>query len=225
MSAAALARVYRCIRGLVRLTFGMLGMICRAAVADAAAVPGEAAAGEVEVPQPAGQEQPVGDAAAAGAVDAAAGQPVEGQEVKQEGEARGGRSNAPAQGVELGSFKLPADAILKQEIPLPRRMASCVIGIKGQSVSKLRRESGAKIHVRPAAGREEMDQVVEVEGSIEAVSLIACLPQMQASCWDCSSLFTAAQQPVGACARTVSPWCVLQQAATAPWQRSLQHLC
>jgi len=30
-------------------------------------------------------------------------------------------------------FKMPADAILKQEIPLVRRMASCVIGIKGNS--------------------------------------------------------------------------------------------
>lgn len=154
----------------------MLGMICRAAMADAAAIPSAAGGLEVKAEaQPAAQEQPVGDAAAAGAVDAAAGQPAEGQEVKQEGEGRGGRSNAPAQGVELGSFKLPADAILKQEIPLPRRMASCVIGIKGQSVSKLRRESGAKIHVRPAAGREEMDQVVEVEGSIEAVSAGICL--------------------------------------------------
>jgi hypothetical protein len=84
--------------------------------------------------------------------------------------------------VDLGSFKLPADAVLKQEIPLPRRMASCVIGIKGQSVSKLRRESGAKIHVRPAAGREEMDQVVEIEGAIESVSNRCCIipPQQTA---------------------------------------------
>ncbi|KAF6256728.1 hypothetical protein COO60DRAFT_1702205 [Scenedesmus sp. NREL 46B-D3] len=71
---------------------------------------------------------------------------------------------------DAAKFKLPADAVLKQEIPLQRRMASCVIGIKGQSVAKLRRESGAKIHVRPGQGPGELDQVVEVEGSIEAVS-------------------------------------------------------
>jgi hypothetical protein len=71
---------------------------------------------------------------------------------------------------DASKFKLPADAVLKQEIPLQRRMASCVIGIKGQSVAKLRRESGAKIHVRPGQGPGELDQVVEVEGSIEAVS-------------------------------------------------------
>jgi hypothetical protein len=67
-------------------------------------------------------------------------------------------------------FKMPADAILKQEIPLVRRMASCVIGIKGTTVSKLRRESGAKIHVRPGQAPAELDQVVEIEGSIESVS-------------------------------------------------------
>jgi hypothetical protein len=151
----------------------MLCMICRAPVADAAAdVPaGEAAASVGEVKEePASQELPSADAVAAVAVVAEPEQPTDGQEVKQEAAGRGGRSSAPTQGVDLGSFKLPADAVLKQEIPLPRRMASCVIGIKGQSVSKLRRESGAKIHVRPAAGREELDQVVEVEGPIEAVS-------------------------------------------------------
>lgn len=143
-----------------------------APVADAAAdVPaGEAAASVGEVKEePASQELPSADAVAAVAVVAEPEQPTDGQEVKQEAAGRGGRSSAPTQGVDLGSFKLPADAVLKQEIPLPRRMASCVIGIKGQSVSKLRRESGAKIHVRPAAGREELDQVVEVEGPIEAV--------------------------------------------------------
>ncbi|WIA11677.1 hypothetical protein OEZ85_011775 [Tetradesmus obliquus] len=72
---------------------------------------------------------------------------------------------------DASKFKLPADAVLKQEIPLQRRMASCVIGIKGASVAKLRRESGAKIHVRPGQGPGELDQVVEVEGSIEAVLL------------------------------------------------------
>lgn len=66
-------------------------------------------------------------------------------------------------------FKMPADVVLKQEIPLPRRMASCVIGIKGTTVSKLRRDSGSKIHVRPGIGQAELDQVVEIEGSIEAV--------------------------------------------------------
>lgn len=80
---------------------------------------------------------------------------------------------------DASKFKLPADAVLKQEIPLQRRMASCVIGIKGASVAKLRRESGAKIHVRPGQGPGELDQVVEVEGSIEAVSgwkgLLACV--------------------------------------------------
>jgi hypothetical protein len=68
------------------------------------------------------------------------------------------------------TFKLPADAILQQDVPLPRRMASCVIGIRGSSVQRLRRESGARVHIRPANGREELDQVVEIEGSIEAVS-------------------------------------------------------
>lgn len=172
-------------------------MICRAPAADpAAGVPaGEAAAGvgEVKQEEPAGQEQPPADAAAAGAVAAAAEQPTDAQEVKHGADSgRGGKSSAPTQGVDLGSFKLPADAVLKQEIPLPRRMASCVIGIKGQSVSKLRRESGAKIHVRPAAGREEMDQVVEVEGPIESVS-VDCILQHSFTA-DSPRTFTAAQK-------------------------------
>lgn len=134
-------------------------MICRAEVAVAPA--GEAAAAE-------GQE-------AAPADGGAAVQPAEGAEGEQQqgGGAGAQRGGAKPQGVDLGSFKLPADAMLKQDIPLPRRMASCVIGIKGQSVSKLRRESGAKIHVRPAAGRDELDQVVEIEGTIESVSACA----------------------------------------------------
>lgn len=174
--------------------------MCRAPVADAAAgvqaaaaAEGAAAAAGVEVKQE-GDTAPVevkeGDAAAvavkpeeqaaqpkAGSEPTAAaadGAPAAVQpapaEVKAEAKPEGAKSGAPAQGVDLGSFKLPADAVLKQEIPLPRRMASCVIGIKGQSVSKLRRESMSKIHVRPAVSREEMDQVVEIEGSIESVS-------------------------------------------------------
>lgn len=158
-------------------------MICRAEVAAApaaeAAAP-EAAAG-VEVKQEGG-EQPAEAPADQHMADAgAAAQPADGVEARQEheqdrerdrerGGPRGGRGGGGREGVDLGSFKLPADAMLKQDIPLPRRMASCVIGIKGQSVSKLRRESGAKIHVRPAVGRDEMDQVVEIEGAIESVS-------------------------------------------------------
>lgn len=126
------------------------------------------------------QEQPYGDAAP-GAAAAAAAEQHQHQQADQdlpavrheyehaEAAARAGGGGGGGRGLDLGSFKLPADAILKQDIPLPRRMASCVIGIKGQSVSKLRRESGAKIHVRPAVGREEMDQVVEIEGAIESV--------------------------------------------------------
>lgn len=127
---------------------------------------GDTAAVAVKAEEQAAQPNASSQPAAAAAADApAAAQPAP-AEVKPEG----AKSGAPAQGVDLGSFKLPADALLKQEIPLPRRMASCVIGIKGQSVSKLRRESGSKIHVRPAVSREEMDQVVEIEGSIESVS-------------------------------------------------------
>lgn len=157
----------------------------------------DAQAGHAAEPAPAGEAAVPADQqmAEAGAGAGLAVQIPDGQEaeVRQEGEqqqereadqrdrerggdrdrergGRGGGSGGQAQGVDLGSFKLPADALLKQDIPLPRRMASCVIGIKGQSVSKLRRESGAKIHVRPAQGRDEMDQVVEIEGSIESVS-------------------------------------------------------
>lgn len=153
-------------------------VICRAEVAAAPA--GEAAPAAAGVVKQEG-EQPAGAEAAAGqqVADGAAAQPADGAEVRQEqrggggrGGGRGGGGGGGGQGVDLGSFKLPADAMLKQDIPLPRRMASCVIGIKGQSVSKLRRESGAKIHVRPAAGRDELDQVVEIEGSIESVSAV-----------------------------------------------------
>ena len=66
-------------------------------------------------------------------------------------------------------FKLSADVILKQEIPMPRRMASCVIGVRGTTVTRLRRESGTKIHVRQG-GPQENEQVVEIEGTIDAVS-------------------------------------------------------
>jgi hypothetical protein len=128
------------------------------------------------------QEQPYGDAAPGAEAAAAAAEqhqhadqdnvPAVRHEYEHaEAAARAGGGGGGGRGLDLGSFKLPADAILKQDIPLPRRMASCVIGIKGQSVSKLRRESGAKIHVRPAVGREEMDQVVEIEGAIESVSV------------------------------------------------------
>lgn len=159
-------------------------MICRVPAAEA--VPAAAAAGEAAVDAEAMQQdapvqavpeqadvkaEPVNDAAVA---QPAAEEPAAAQAEQQPAAApaqRGGKAPAPA-GIDLGAFKLPADAILKQEIPLPRRMASCVIGIKGQSVSKLRRESGSKIHVRPATGRDEMDQVVEIEGSIESVSTV-----------------------------------------------------
>jgi hypothetical protein len=151
-------------------------VICRA---EAAAPAGEAAPAAAGVVKQEGEE-PAGAEAAAGqqVADGAAAQPADGAEVRQEQRGGGGRGGGRGggggggQGVDLGSFKLPADAMLKQDIPLPRRMASCVIGIKGQSVSKLRRESGAKIHVRPAAGRDELDQVVEIEGSIESVSAV-----------------------------------------------------
>lgn len=141
------------------------------AVAPEAAVPAaaevkveEVAAGTDAAAQPAAEVAVKAEEAAAPQDVVATGQPAE----ASEGAAQ--RSSKPASGVELGSFKLPADACLKQEIPLPRRMASCVIGIKGQSVTKLRRDSGSKIHVRPSVTREELDQVVEIEGSIESVS-------------------------------------------------------
>jgi hypothetical protein len=170
----------------------IIPMMCREPVPDAAAgvqaaaAEGAAAAGvevkegdaaAVEVKQEGdeaaavvkAEEQAAQPSAGSEPAAAAAAQPAP-AEVKAEAKPEGAKFGAPAQGVDLGSFKLPADAVLKQEIPLPRRMASCVIGIKGQSVSKLRRESGSKIHVRPAVSREEMDQVVEIEGSIESVS-------------------------------------------------------
>lgn len=158
-------------------------MFCRVPAVEA--VPAAAAAGEAGDAEAMQQDAPVqaapeqADAQAAPANDAApeaqpaaeepAAAPAEQQPAAAPAQ-RGGK--APAAGIDLGAFKLPADAILKQEIPLPRRMASCVIGIKGQSVSKLRRESGSKIHVRPATGRDEMDQVVEIEGSIESVRAV-----------------------------------------------------
>jgi hypothetical protein len=52
---------------------------------------------------------------------------------------------------------------------MPRRMASCVIGIKGATVTRLRRDSKTRIHVRKGVGNEG-DQVVEIEGPIEHVS-------------------------------------------------------
>lgn len=44
-------------------------------------------------------------------------------------------------------MRLPADAPIKQEIDLPRKLASIVLGIKGETAGRLRRESGAKLHV------------------------------------------------------------------------------
>lgn len=126
-------------------------------------------------------------------------------------------------GLDLGSFKLPADAILKQDIPLPRRMASCVIGIKGQSVSKLRRESGAKIHVRPAAGREEMDQVVEIEGAIESVSVVHVSESCgQAGC--CSALADRCSAQVRQHTRCSAQFCLWAAGWCVAAQRSAR-LC
>jgi hypothetical protein len=126
--------------------------------ADAAEVLAAAAQPAAPVVAPAAAPAAQGDAAAAPAAagDAAAGsRPPPRQLI--------GRDGQPL------PFKLPADVILKQEIPMPRRMASCVIGVRGTTVTRLRRESGTKIHVRQG-GPEENEQVVEIEGTIEAVS-------------------------------------------------------
>lgn len=137
---------------------------------------------QVEAQQPAGQEQQQQQhLEGGGGGDAVAGAVEDRQRHSDErgsggGGGGAGKPSSALMNLDISSFKLPADAVLKQEIPLPRRMASCVIGIKGQSVGKLRRESGSKIHVRPAQGRDEMDQVVEIEGPIESVSsVLACL--------------------------------------------------
>lgn len=80
-------------------------------------------------------------------------------------------------------LRLPPDAVIKQEIPLPRRMASVVIGLRGQAVSRLRRECNVRIHVRPSTTPAELDQVVEIEGTLDTVGSAAQHSAAQNTAW------------------------------------------
>jgi hypothetical protein len=46
-------------------------------------------------------------------------------------------------------MRLPADAPIRQELVIPRRMVGLLLGPRGATVGRLRRESGAKVHVGP----------------------------------------------------------------------------
>jgi hypothetical protein len=111
-------------------------------------------------------------------------------------------------------MRLMPDAVLQQDIPLPRRMASCVIGLKGKTVGQLRRDSNAKIHIRPGVLREELDQVVEIEGPFSSVRVMwgsACsAPLWHRGLFGGCEALTASRLQAG-CARHLAqhPVCVL----------------
>ncbi|KIY91727.1 hypothetical protein MNEG_16237 [Monoraphidium neglectum] len=66
-------------------------------------------------------------------------------------------------------MRLPPDAPIKQEIDLPRKLASIVLGVRGATAGRLRRESGAKLHV-VVTEKDNPLQILEIEGLFEQVA-------------------------------------------------------
>ncbi|MEW5305170.1 MAG: hypothetical protein WDW36_007731 [Sanguina aurantia] len=65
---------------------------------------------------------------------------------------------------------LPVDPIVIQILPISKQLASVVIGTRGDNVTKIRRKSGCKVHVRPRPRSNEGLQEVELQGRSEQVS-------------------------------------------------------
>lgn len=64
--------------------------------------------------------------------------------------------------------QLAEEPILVQELPLRKHLASALIGIGGETVARIRRESRCKIHVRKTSADQE-NQVVELRGTSDEV--------------------------------------------------------